>query len=216
MKLLHIDSSITGPQSISRQLSAEIVAEIARQAPHLQVARRDLEADPLPHLDGELFAALQAQANGEPIPPAPPAELQRSAAVLQEFLDADIIVVGAPMYNFTISSQLKTWVDRILIGGKTFVYTESGPKGLAGDKKVIIASARGGLYSAETPGAESDFQERYLQRIFGFVGVSDVTVVRAEGIALGPEQRTAALSAALTSIPDVARQMAPGQLAYAQ
>jgi FMN-dependent NADH-azoreductase len=181
MKVLHIDSSITGEASVSRQLSAAVVEALKQRAPDLQLVRRDLDAQPLAHLDGQSLAGL---ADG---------------AVVQEFLDADVVVIGAPMYNFTISSQLKAWLDRVLIAGKTFRYTAEGPKGLAGGRTVIIASSRGGLYGAETPNAAADFQEPYLRTAFGFIGVSDVRFVRAEGVAFGPDQRQAALNAALAS-----------------
>jgi FMN-dependent NADH-azoreductase len=126
--------------------------------------------------------------------------------MLQEFLDADVVVIGAPMYNFAISSQLKAWIDRLLIGGKTFRYTEAGPVGLAGGKKVIIVSSRGGLYTPGMPNEALDFQERYLRAALGFIGIDDVEVVRAEGVAIGPEQREAALKAALAHAPRTASQ----------
>ena len=190
MKVLHIDSSITGDASLSRQLSAAVVDALRARAPDLEVIRRDLDAQPLPHLDG------QALAGGD-------------AAVVQEFLDADVVVIGAPMYNFTVSSQLKAWIDRVLIAGKTFRYTAEGPEGLAGGRTVIIASSRGGLYGAETPTAAADFQEPYLRWVFGFIGVSDVRFVRAEGVAYGPDQRQAALDAGLVAARQLAEEVAP-------
>ncbi|HEY2481247.1 MAG TPA: FMN-dependent NADH-azoreductase [Caulobacteraceae bacterium] len=183
MKLLHIDSSITGQASASRQLAAAITAEFVRDNPGLEVVRRDLEAAPIAHLDGALLPAALA-----------------GGADLQEFLDADIIVIGAPMYNFAIPSQLKAWIDRIVIAGQTFRYTETGPQGLAGGKKVVIASSRGGLYGPGTAQEALDFQEKYLRTIFGFIGVSDIAFVRAEGLAFGPEQREAAVRGALASV----------------
>ena len=129
--------------------------------------------------------------------------------MLQEFLDADIVVIGAPMYNFTVSTQLKAWIDRILIAGKTFGYTEAGPKGLAGGKRVIIASSRGGLYSPGAPSEANDFQETYLRAVFGFIGIETLEIVRAEGLAYGPDQREAALDSALASIPSVVASFAP-------
>jgi FMN-dependent NADH-azoreductase len=179
MKLLHIDSSALGTQSASRELSAAIVARHHAANPGLEVAYRDLDADPLPHLDG---AAL---AGAEP-----------AAAALQEFLDADVVVVGAPMYNFGIPSTLKAWIDRIAVAGKTFRYTAEGPEGLAGGKKVIVASTRGGFHQ----GAASDFQEPYLRFVFGFLGITDVEFVRAEGLAVSPEQRARAMADAHAAI----------------
>jgi FMN-dependent NADH-azoreductase len=183
MKLLHIDSSITGQASASRQLAAAITAEFVHENPGLDVVRRDLESDPIAHLDSALLPAALA-----------------GGADIQEFLDADIVVIGAPMYNFAIPSQLKAWIDRIVIAGKTFRYTESGPVGLATGKKVVIASSRGGLYGPGTAQEALDFQEKYLRTIFGFVGVTDIAFVRAEGLAFGPEQRAASVSQALAAV----------------
>ena len=197
MNLLHIDSSISGQASASRQLSSEIVKALVREAPGLTVVRRDLDASPIPHLDGPGFAAIRA------------GEAAEDAAVVQEFLDADVVVIGAPMHNFTIPSQLKTWIDRVLIAGKTFRYTEAGAQGLAGGKTVIVASARGGLYAPGTPQAADDFHETYLRTVFRFIGIEDVTIIRAEGIAYGPAQREAALNAALASVPGVVSGLAP-------
>jgi FMN-dependent NADH-azoreductase len=115
---------------------------------------------------------------------------------MDEFLAADTVVIGAPMYNFTISTQLKAWIDRIAVRGKTFSYSENGPQGLAGGKRVIIAIARGNLYGPGAPAAAFDFQEPYLRAVFGFIGISDVEFIRAEGIAFSPEHRTAALASA--------------------
>jgi FMN-dependent NADH-azoreductase len=194
MKLLHVDAGITGPGSVSRQLSAAIVRELKEAEPTLEVVSRDLDADPIPHLDSGNLAAIGPDAA---------ADSGLSQAVLQEFLDADLVVVGAPMYNFAIPSQLKAWFDRILIGGKTFRYTANGPEGLAGGKRVIIASARGGLYAPGTPQADNDFHEPYLRTLFRFIGIEDVTVVRAEGVAISPDHREAALNSALAAVAEV-------------
>src|SRR5882724_12670869 len=171
MKLLHIDSSILGEASASRQLSAAIVQALTRAMPGTEVVRRDLDADPIPHLDSRLLAAVRPDIAANA---AAHAVAETGAAVLDEFLGADIVVIGAPMYNFTIASQLKAWLDRILIAGKTFRYTATGPQGLAGSKQVIVASVRGGLYSPGMPFAANDFQEPYLRAIFGFIGIGDV------------------------------------------
>lgn len=183
MKLLHIDSSITGDQSVSRQLTASIVDVLTRADPSVEVVRRDLAADPLEHLH---LAALPGDTGDAAI---------ARAAVLEEFLAADTVVIGAPMYNFGVSSQLKAWIDRIMIAGRTFAYTAEGPKGLAGDKRVIIAVSRGGFYGADSPSAAAEHVETYLAAIFGFIGLSPEFVV-AEGIAVGPEQRASAIDLA--------------------
>jgi len=181
MNLLHIDSSVLGEHSASRALSAAIVARLRAEEPGLHVAYRDLAAQSLPH-----FTPMLAESD----PCA-----RRNAELLDEFLAADVVVIGAPMYNFTIPSQLKAWIDRVLSAGKTFRYTENGPEGLAGGKRVIIASARGGVYS-EGAAKTLDFQETYLRHVFGFMGIHDVEFVRAEGLNLGAEQREAALRSA--------------------
>lgn len=193
MKLLHIDSSLLGEASASRQLSRSIVERLQREHPGLQTTYRDLDAAPLPHWTGTDFAASRQAANSLDVD----AGAKTNAAVLQEFLDAEIVVVGAPMYNLGVPSVLKAWIDRISIAGATFRYTEHGPEGLAGGKRVVIASTRGGLYAEGSPGSALDFQETYLRTVFAFLGVTDVQVVRAEGLALGPEQRQAAMQAAL-------------------
>ncbi|HET7556467.1 MAG TPA: FMN-dependent NADH-azoreductase [Rhodanobacteraceae bacterium] len=178
MNLLHIDSSVLGENSASRALSAAIVARLRAEHPGSHVDRRDLAAQSLPHFTPML-------ATSDPC-------ARRNAEVLDEFLAADVVVIGAPMYNFTIPSQLKAWVDRILIAGRTFRYGTNGPEGLAGGKRVIIASARGGIYS-EGAATSADFQENYLRHVFGFIGIHDVEFVRAEGLNLGAEQRETSL-----------------------
>lgn len=189
MKLLHIDAGITGEGSVSRQVSAAVVQAARDVIPDLEIVRRDLNAEPIPHLAGHHLGT------------------DEGAEVLQEFLDADVIVIGAPMYNFTVPSQLKAWFDRILVAGKTFRYTEKGPEGLAGGKKVIIASARGNLYAPGSPQAANDFHEPYLRAVFAFIGIDDVTILRAEGVAFGPEQRQAALDAAVAAAPAVVAEV---------
>jgi len=186
MKVLHIDSSALGGYSVSRQLTADIVAELKRATPGLSVHYHDLAAQPLPHWTPVADAADPAAVLG--------------TEVLEKFLAADVVVIGAPMYNFAISSQLKAWLDRILVAGKTFRYTTNGPEGLAGGKRVIVASSRGGFYGKDTPAAAMDFQEPYLRAALGFIGISDIEFVRAEGIAVGDEQKAAALKSARSSI----------------
>jgi FMN-dependent NADH-azoreductase len=200
MKLLHIDSSILGEASASRELSAAIVTALNRVMPNLEIVRRDLDADPIPHLDSRLLAAVRPEIAADPAAHTD----DSSTTALQEFLDADIVVIGAPMYNFTIASQLKAWLDRIVIAGKTFRYDETGAKGLAGDKKVIVASARGGLYAPGMRQQANDFHEPYLRAILGFIGIDDIAFVRAEGLAYGPEAREKAMRGALVSAASVA------------
>jgi FMN-dependent NADH-azoreductase len=192
MKLLHIDSSILGQGSVSRTLSAEIVAAVRARHPGIEVTYRDLSADPLGHLTAAHVGALQ----GAPVDPALQRDVTDGQVALGDFLAADVVVVGAPMYNFGVPSQLKAWIDRLAVAGKTFRYGARGPEGLCGGKQLIIASSRGGVFSAGTPTAAFDFQETYLRALFGFLGITNVTFVRAEGVAMGPEARATAIESA--------------------
>lgn len=185
MKLLHIDSSALGANSVTRELSAAVVARWQDALPALQVEYRDLDAEPIPHLTGRTLAK------------ADPAEANEGERVIQQFLDADVIVIGSPMYNFGISSTLKAWIDRVAVAGRTFRYTENGPEGLAKGKRVIVATGRGGFHT----GAPSDFQEPYLRQVLGFLGIDEVEFVRAEGVAYSPQHRSDALAQAHASIP---------------
>lgn len=194
MKILHIDSSALGTYSVSRQLTADIVAELRRTTPDAVVDYHDLAAQPLAHW-------------------APVADATDPAAllgnqVLEDFLAADVVVLGAPMYNFTISSQLKAWLDRVLVAGKTFRYTENGPEGLVGGKRVIVASSRGGFYGKDTAAAALDFQEPYLRATFAFMGIDSLEFVRAEGLATGDAQKAAALDSARDVIHGLVAQAA--------
>ena len=175
MTILHIDSSITGEASVSRQLTSAIIEELTRHDPAAAVLRRDLATEPLAHLTLDALA---------------------DSSTLDEFLGADTVVMGAPMYNFTLPTQLKAWLDRILIAGKTFRYTADGPEGLAGGKRVIIALARGGVYDAGSPAAALEHLETYLRGAFNFIGI-DPEFVAADGLNIGPEQKQAAVAAAL-------------------
>jgi len=193
MKLLHIDSSITGSNSVSRELTSSVVREWLKQHPDTQVQYLDLGQDAPRHLNTE---SLGFRLNLDPasLSDAQKRENAVSEALVSQFLDADVVVVGAPMYNFSIPSQLKAWVDRIAQAGRTFKYTESGPVGLAGGKTVIIASSRGGFYSTSEAGQAMEHQESYLRTIFGFFGITDVRFARAEGVALGEQARAKALA----------------------
>ncbi len=194
MKLLHLDTSILGDNSVSRAIAAAAVARLHAAHAGLEVTHRDLVASPVPHLTGAYLAGQRPDVQHDQ---AMQEDLTLGGAVLAEFLAADIVVIAAPMYNFTVPSQLKSWIDRVLVAGKTFHYTESGPKGLAGGKRVILALSRGGFYGPGTPAAAYEHQESYLRTVFGFMGASDITVIHAEGVATGAEQRQKALEAAL-------------------
>jgi len=197
MKVLHIDSSILGLNSVSRTLSADIVAAERHRFPDLEVTYRDLATQPIGHLSGAHLAAAQGAV---PETPDLQRDIDEGEAILDEFLGADIIVIGAPMYNFSVPSQLKAWIDRIAVAGKTFRYTPNGVEGLAGTKKVIIASSRGGFYGPDTPGASLDHQESYLRGVFGFLGINDLTFVRAEGVNISADQRARSMEAAKAEI----------------
>jgi FMN-dependent NADH-azoreductase len=173
--ILHIDSSINGENSASRTLSRSIVEQFKGAQWGEKVIYRDLAESPLPHLTLDAFA---------------------DTSTLDEFLAADTIVIGAPMYNFSVPSQLKAWIDRIVIAGSTFRYTEQGPEGLAKGKRVIIAIARGGIYSAESPAAGLEHVETYLRGVFNLIGIEPEFVV-AEGINLSPDHRASAIENAL-------------------
>ena len=198
MNILHIDSSALGDNSISRQLTAEITRQLKEARPDAKVTYRDVAAAAPAHLSGEILAAnfIDASAWNE----TQREQKALSDVILNEFLAADTVVVGAPMYNFSVPSQLKSWIDRIVLAGKTFKYTETGPQGLVTGKTVIIASTRGGKHG-DSP---SDHQESYLRTVFGFIGVTDVRFVRAEGVNMGPEVKDAAMAAARGQIAGLA------------
>ena len=179
MTILKIDSSITGEASVSRQLTTAIVEQLVSLGSDQRVIARDLAAEPLDHITLAAFA---------------------DTAVLDEFLAADTIVIGAPMYNFGVPSQLKAWIDRIAIAGKTFRYTETGPEGLAGDKRVIVAISRGGFYDISSP---VEHVETYLAGVFGFIGITP-EFVTANGIAVGPESRDAGIANGLSEVERLA------------
>lgn len=195
MKLLHIDSSILGDNSASRQLSAELVAAWTAAEPGAKVTYRDLAADAISHLSSASLVAAGTPAELRDAAQKHEAALGEKS--IEEFLAADAIVIGAPMYNFSIPSQLKAWIDRIAVAGKTFRYTESGPEGLAGGKKVIIVSTAGGIHAGQPTGVA---HENYLELVLKFLGITDIEVVRAEGLAYGDEPRRNAIAGAQASI----------------
>lgn len=199
MNILHVDSSITGDASVTRQLSAQVVETLSKAAPRARVVRRDLAANPPEHLSPDLLSVVKFQ-NREGLTPHQQRELELTDALVEEFLAADVVVIGAPMYNFSVPTQLKAWFDRIAQAGKTFRYTENGPVGLAGGKRVIVTSARGGVYSTNPALAGLDFQESYIKAIMGFMGITDVSMVRAEGVSMGPAVRDSAVASALQDI----------------
>jgi FMN-dependent NADH-azoreductase len=201
MQLLHIDSSVLGTNSASRALSAEIVVKQIALHPGINVVRRDLAADAASHLSSAHLAAWQGAAIEDDDLGA---DLAKGGAYLEELLAADIIVIGAPMYNFSIPSQLKAWIDRVVVAGKTFRYGANGAEGLLKNKKVFIASSRGNVYAAGSPAAAFEHHESYLTGVLSFIGLTDVTIVRAEGLAFGPEAKEAAMLKARANIAAMA------------
>jgi len=181
MNILHLDSSALGTASASRELTAAIVEQLRAEHPRAQVTHRDLDAQPLPHFTGATLAKRD------------PAEAELAKTVLDEFLAADVLVIGAPMYNFSLPSTLKAWLDRVAVAGTTFRYTANGPEGLSGGKRVIVASTRGGLYGDASP---ADFQESYLRQFFRFLGIDSIEILRAEGLSLSAAHRSESLDAA--------------------
>lgn len=203
MKLLHVDSSPLGTASVSRELTAAIVDAFRQADPDLAVDHLDLAASPPDHLTAELMQIVKFR-NLDSMTERQKAELALTDALVDQFLAADVVVIGAPMYNFSIPTQLKAWLDRIAQAGRTFRYTESGPVGLAGGKTVVIASARGGAYAGTPVETMLDHQEAYLRGFLGFLGITDVTVIRAEGVAMGEAARAQALEAARRQIEALA------------
>ncbi|QCY12180.1 MULTISPECIES: FMN-dependent NADH-azoreductase [Pseudomonas] len=197
MKLLHIDSSILGDNSASRQLSSEVVKAWQTAEPSAVVTYRDLAADAISHFSAATLVA--AGTTAELRNAAQQHEADLSAQALAEFLAADAVVIAAPMYNFTIPTQLKAWIDRIAVAGQTFRYTEAGPEGLCGNKKVVIVSTSGGLHVGQVTGVA---HEEYLKVMFGFLGITDIEFVRAHGLAYGDEVRTKAMNDAQTHISE--------------
>lgn len=198
MQLLHIDSSITGDNSASRKLTAQIVSAWKSSHPDTQVDYLDLVADAPNHFTAAAMAPRSGQTADLSVEQV--AENAVSERLVQQFLAADVVVIGAPFYNFTIPSQLKAWIDRLAQPGRTFRYTAEGPEGLAKGKTVIVASTRGGIYSTSTTAEAMEHQESYLKVVLGFFGITDVRFVRAEGLAMGPDAAAAAFSSAAKDV----------------
>ncbi|WP_210638972.1 FMN-dependent NADH-azoreductase [Pseudomonas sp. Tri1] len=195
MKLLHIDSSILGDNSASRQLSREVVEAWKAAEPGITVTYRDLAADAISHFSAQTLVA--AGTSAELRDAALKHEADLSASTMAEFLAADAVVIAAPMYNFSIPTQLKAWIDRIAVAGQTFRYTEAGFEGLCGGKKLVIVSTAGGLHAGQPSGVG---HEDYLKVMFGFLGITDIEFVRAEGLAKGDEMRIKGMNQAQSQI----------------
>lgn len=185
MKVLHIDSSITGEASVSRKLSAAVVDRLKTASPDIEVLHRDLVAEPLSHLTIGDFFTLGGN------------------EYLEEFKQADVVVIGVALYNFTVSSQLKAWFDRILVAGETFRYGPAGAEGLAGGKRVIVTVSRGNIYSGEAPAAPFEHAESWVRSALAFIGITDPEVIVAEGVAFSEDHKSAALATALERIGQI-------------
>jgi FMN-dependent NADH-azoreductase len=189
--ILHVDSSPAADRSVSRKLTAKIMAELKAAHPDSKIIERDLAKDPLPHLNGVTIGAFftPPEHRNEMLSHA----IKQSDEAVDELLAADVIVIGAPMHNFGIPSSLKAWIDHIVRAGRTFKNTNSGPVGLVpSSKKVILVSARGGVYSDGAMTA-LDHQETYLRAVLGLLGLTDISIVRAEGVGTGPDALLAAM-----------------------
>jgi FMN-dependent NADH-azoreductase len=193
--LLVINSSAAREGSVSRTLVEDAVAHLTETNPFADVVRRDLGDNPVPHLTTHTLNGVR----GTPQTHAEHRARELSDQLIAELRKADTIVIGAPMYNFGVTTGLRSWFDYVLRAGETFSYSAAGPKGLLEGKRVIVVESRGGLYS-EGPASAVDFQEPYLRHLLGFIGLTDVTFVRAEKIGYGPEARTASLAKAKLDI----------------
>ena len=197
--LLQIKASISHDQGQSSQLANNFVAAYRRGHPHAKVQVREVaSADPVPHLNGERFGAFIAKP--EKRTDAQHAVVAYSDALIEELKRADIVVIGLPMYNFGVPSQLKAYFDHIARAGETFKYTATGPVGLLTGKKVYVFAARGGLYA----GSPLDTQTGYVRDFLAFLGMTDVQFVYAEGLAVSPESREAGLAKAAAEIASLA------------
>jgi len=195
-KILHVISSPRGEESISIKLGNSITNQLLEAYPGSLVKIEDLNANPYPHLYDEQITALRSPSDGHT---AEQKELvKRSDKAIAELFDTDILVISLPLYNFGIPSPLKSWIDNVLRAGHTFSYTSEGPRGLVKDKKVYIAIASGGIYS-DGPFQDYDFAVPYLKAVLGFIGITDVNIVRAEGLGISGIAETA-LERAIESI----------------
>jgi FMN-dependent NADH-azoreductase len=195
MKILHLDSSVLGENSASKALTAKVAAAWKSATPAAVIRHRDLGTEAPQHLSPGYFA-IGATPEAERSENQT-SELKLSDALIEEFIAADALIIGAPLYNFTIPSGLKAWIDRVVVAGKTFKYSAEGPVGLAGDKKVVIVATSGGKY-ADT--SIDHAHVGHLKTVLGLLGVKDVSAVRAAGLNLGPDARAAAVAAAEAEI----------------
>jgi FMN-dependent NADH-azoreductase len=202
MNMLVIHSSILGANSKSRQVADDLVGRLASSNPGVTIRTRDLGMKPLPYLDGERVGALFTPADKRT---EEQAELVALAdGMIAEISAAETVVIGVPLYNFSIPAQLKTYIDYIARAGVTFKYGANGPEGLLKDKKVYVVVTRGGV----TAGTQADSVTPYLRTILSFLGMDDITFINAEGLNMGDEAATAGLANARNVIEEIAGELA--------
>jgi FMN-dependent NADH-azoreductase len=199
--VLIIDSAATGDKSVSRKLTSEFETQLRVRDPQVRIVHRDVGRETIPHLTEETVSAIR----GAPETDAGRVTQALSDQLIAELQAADLIVIGAPMYNFGITSTLKAWFDHVLRAGITFRYTAAGPEGLVTGKRAVVVEARAGLYS-EGPASVMDHQEPHLRTLLGFMGITDVTFVRAERLAFGPEAASAAVTEAIAQLDAISKQ----------
>lgn len=195
--ILHLDSSIRRSGSVSRQLSSEFIEKLKLTHPGSSVIERDLATSPIPHLDETMMGAFFTPENQRSSEQKNVVQL--SDALVAELLAADVIVIGAPMYNFSVSSTMKSWIDHVARAGVTFRYTDKGPEGMLKDKKVFVFTSRGGVYSTG-PAKAMDFHETYLRAVLGFIGLTDIHFVHSEGLAMGDDAVNSAVAGSRTAM----------------
>jgi FMN-dependent NADH-azoreductase len=198
MKVLQLDSSILGEASVSRQLTQQVVERLRESAPAVEVVHRELGNEPVAHLTPELLATRGTAA--ELLNELQNREAQFDEELIAELKSAEVLVIGAPLYNFTIPTGLKAWIDRIAVVGRTFRYTEKGPEGLMTGKKAVIVATSGGTY-ADSP--VDHMHVGYVKQVLNFIGITDIEVVRAHGLAIGPEVRAHSLAKAKGQIREM-------------
>ncbi|GAA4033833.1 FMN-dependent NADH-azoreductase [Actimicrobium antarcticum] len=198
--ILHINSSARLADSISRQVTGEFVARLQAAHPASTVVERDVASQPLPHLTGQVLGAFFTPADARS--PQQTIDASLSDTLVAELKAADVIVIGAPMYNFSITSSLKAWIDHVARAGLTFKYGANGPEGLLTGKKVYVFTSRGGVYS-EGPAKVMDFHETYLRAVLGFLGLTEITFIHSEGLGMGEAAVMKALAQTRTTIGEL-------------
>jgi len=199
-KLLFVSSSILGENSKSRALGLDFIETWKRRHPGTAVVERDLVAETLPHVTGAVLGAALTPAEKRSPEQAETAAL--ADRLIEEVEAADVILLAVPMYNFSVPSTFKAWIDHIVRAGRTFRYGAEGPVGLLQNKKVFVVASRGGVYSSGA-GKSMDFHEPYLRGVLGFIGLKDVTFIYAEGLNISPETAAGALDGARATIAEL-------------